>query len=384
MIIKAPTARLVTLLLIFTVHSHPANSTPVQQQDINTNTDLTVGFMTNYNYREFNEDSKNKLGDFGLALIRMGIETRHKDFILSARYHWYNSFNAVHHAWVGYNTSSTLQIQAGIIKVPFGLSPYAAHTFWLSVPYYVGHDDDHDTGVKLLFKKHDLDIQFSVIKNEELGNSNSTSRYSTDIISDADSNQFNQEVNQLNFRASYKKQHQANFKTEIGMSAEWGQLYNTNLKSFGDHWAGAFHINSVFHHWHFQFEAFKYQYNPENPDTTSTDTVLMGMLGAKAEVASEGVVYVANVARDISLNWGPVKKLKCYNDFSSLKKAKNEFNDSKLNVTGCMLKTGPTLIFIDFMSGKNMTFFGDNTGMGSGGDNQWKHRFNVRLGYFFK
>ena len=173
-------------------------------------------------------------------------------------------------------------------------------------------------------------------------------------------------------------------KTELGFSSEWGQLYNTKLKSYGDHWATGLHLNGSYYRWNVQLEVFKYQYNPDVPNTVSENTVLMAMLGTKVEIASEGVVYVGNIARDIPFNLGPINKLTCYNDFSVLQKSENTFNDSKLNVMGCLVKAGPILAFLDFMSAKNMTFFGDADSMGSGGDNQWKHRANIRLGYFFR
>ena len=374
----------ILLLSIISLSSQADNNVQQKPQISSQHTRLTFGFMTNYNIREFNESSRDKLGDFGLALIRLGLESRYDDFVLSARYHWYNGFNAVHHAWVGYNTSENLQIQAGVIRVPFGLLPYAAHTFWLGVPYYVGKDDDNDAGLSLTFIKNNLDLRFSITKNEELGNSTSANRYSTDVIRDSDKQQYNEEVNQINLRGSYNIQHQYRKKTEIGFSLEWGQLYNTNRHTFGDHWAAGLHLNRVYYRWQFQFEAFKYQYNPDNSEMTSKDTILMGMLGAKAEIASKGTVYVANIARDILFTLGPINKMTCYNDFSVLQKAKETFSDSKLNVMGCLVKAGPVLAFIDFMSAKNMTFFDEASSMGSGGDNQWKHRANLRLGYFFK
>ena len=66
------------------------------------------------------------------------------------------------------------------------------------MPYYVGHDDDNDAGLSLIFKQSDLDLRLSFIKNEELGNSSSTNRFSTDVVSDTDKQQFN-ELTRLTF-----------------------------------------------------------------------------------------------------------------------------------------------------------------------------------------
>lgn len=101
---------------------------------------LTIGgaVRLNYNWREFSEPDKDKVGDFGFELFRLDVNGEYGDLTLSAQYRWYAPFEAVHHAYVGYQLSPEWEAQLGIHQVPFGILPYASHSFWFGATYLLG------------------------------------------------------------------------------------------------------------------------------------------------------------------------------------------------------------------------------------------------------
>lgn len=106
----------------------------------------------------------------------------------------------------------------------------------------------------------------------------------------------NQELNQLSTRVAYhfgdKKQH------EIGGSAQYGQIYNTNTQKKGDKYAFALHGVFKFNLWDVKAEAIACEFNPK--DTISTDFIKMGAFNGDYEVARKGFVYSLSVGYQIS------------------------------------------------------------------------------------
>ena len=119
----------------------------------------------NYNYQDWQENDKDRYGEFDFDTFRLNLDGEIKDIIFSAEYRFYpqDDWNAPHHAWFGYNINDDMQAQLGIQQVPFGLQPYASHNFWFSGAYYVGLEDDYDLGVKFLYTPGPLSVTPAVI-----------------------------------------------------------------------------------------------------------------------------------------------------------------------------------------------------------------------------
>lgn len=112
---------------------------------------------TQYQYKDYSDPQDEKGGDFNFDTFRLNLDGEIGDLILSAEYRFYpndglgDSWHAIHHGYVGYNFTDSIQGQIGVHQAPFGIQPFASHNFWFSGAYYVGLEDDYDMGLKFLY-----------------------------------------------------------------------------------------------------------------------------------------------------------------------------------------------------------------------------------------
>lgn len=343
--------------------------------------DVVGAVRFNYLWKDFDEGVETRRGDAGLDLFRIGVEGQRNDFLVSAEYRFYPYMNTIHHGWVGYDFGEAGQVQAGITQAPFGLLPYAAHNFWFGVPYYLGLADDYDAGVKYITDNGPWNLQAAFFKNEELGDASNLDRYSYDPVTVGPDR--NQESNTASARLAYTLGKGSDCTHELGVSGQWGELYNLDTGNSGDRWAAAGHIDTHCGRWNLQLEVGRYEYNPRNPAGVSDDTVTLGAFGSSYPVAASGTFGVANIAYNVPVNWPKVDLLTCYSDFSMLRKDEQGFDNSYLHTVGCGIGMGPLFTYIDVIRGRNMVFFGDGSLAGGGEPNGWDTRFNVNIGYYW-
>lgn len=344
-----------------------------------------------YNVKDWDDDNKDRSGDFGFDTFRFNLDGEINDILLSAEYRFYpqDDWHAPHHAWIGYNFNEDLQGQIGIHQVPFGLQPYASHNFWFSGAYYVGLEDDYDMGVKFLYNPGPWGLSLAFYKNEELGNAGDAGRYSVDVIDNADGGYAgaqaagNQESNQFNLRLTHTLAHGERGNTELGVSGQWGQLYNNNTKKNGDHWAGAAHLNGDYGRWNLQLMYAAYGYAPKNPDEFDDDIITMGAYSFSWGAPAKGQIGIANLAYTLPVNCGPLDSLTFYSDNTVIEPRENRFGTIWQNVVGCMVAAGPFYTYVDVISGKNMIFMGGDMVGGEGASGGRNTRLNVNFGYYF-
>ena len=351
--------------------------------------DLGGAVRFNYVYRKFQANSRSKGGDFEFDLFRLNVDGQYHDFLVSAEYRWYSFMNVIHHGWIGYDFSDTWQGQFGITKVPFGILPFASHSWWFGIPYYIGLEDDYDMGVKFVREKAPWNLQLAFFKNGEWGDAGETERYSFDVVKALEDE--NEETNQLNARVAYTLDHGKVGSTELGISGLWGQLYNETTESFGSRWAWAAHLNGFYNRWNLMLEVAHYEHDPNNPAGVDEDTVTVGAFGTAFPVASKGTLLVANLSYELPLEMGPVQSLTFYDDYSVLYKDEPGFDDTYINTVGILVTAPPVYTYIDLISGKNAPFLGVpkdiegiSMGLGPGEpDADWETRFNINVGYYF-
>jgi hypothetical protein len=348
--------------------------------------DITIGgaLRTNIALKDYSESSKSKKGDWHYDMARLDVNGTHNDFLISLQYRWYSYMDVIHHGWIGYKFNNIWQVQFGVTQVPFGLLPYASHSFWMGVPYYMGMEDDYDMGAKVIYKTKQWDLQLAFFKNEEWGDSTKKERYSFDVIRALD--QDNEETNQFNARLAYVFQHGNNNRTELGISGELGQIYNHSTDKSGSHWAVAAHVNSFWGRWNLQMEAARYRYDPKNPYGVDDEVVVMGAFNDAFPVVAKGTVLLANIAYELPAKLGPISKLTFYNDYSVLIKDRNSFDNCHINTLGCLISANPVYLYIDLILGKNMIWLGgpqDAMGRSVGSHADWSTRFNINITYYF-
>jgi hypothetical protein len=359
-----------------------------------------------YGYKDWDEASKDKGGDFAFDTFRLSANGEIGEMILSAEYRWYPEydFETIHHGWIGYNFNENWQAQIGVHQVPFGIQPYASHNFWFSGAYYVGLEDDYDMGIKALYNDGPLSLTLAFYKNGELGSPSDAGRYSVDVLNyeypdtfdgldnkikdNKDLDQNNEETNQGNIRLAYTFTHSDTCSTEIGFSGEYGGIRNSDTSETGDHWAGAVHMVGNYGRWNIQLEGIQYEYDLENPDTAQKDVLYGGAYSYAWGMPMKAQIGTFNVAYGLPVDFGPISKLTFYSD-NTIIQADNEGKDwdqTWQNVVGCMISAGPVYTYIDIISAENMPFMGGSMVDNADGwqsSNNRNTRININFGYYF-
>ena len=347
--------------------------------------ELGGALWLNYALRDYSESSKDRGGDFRFDLFRIDANGREGNMTWSGQYRWYEYMDVIHHAWVGWDFSADTSMQVGISQKPFGIQPYASHSYWFGAPYYIGYEDDYDTGVRLKSVQDNWDLQFGLYKNPEYNNPGVLGRYSFDVVNANGNN--NEEVNQLNARVAYDWSHGDNYNTELGFSVEAGQLYNADTEQNGDRQAWAVHLDGDYGKWGIEAEYFEYDYEPMNPAGVPDNVVQFGAFAGTYTVAAKGRMYIFNVTRDFALDVGPFSNARCYSDYSVLKKDNiPNATDTKLHTIGCALTSGPVYTFVDIIRSQNHHFLGVPAGVAfaqGDPDPSWNTRFNINIGIYF-
>lgn len=356
---------------------------------------ITLGGALRFNYlfRDWNEEDKDTGGRLDFDTFRLNLDGQINNIILSAEYRFYSFMQVLHHGWIGYNATDDLQLQLGVSRVPFGIQPYASHSYWFGLPYFIGLEDDYDLGLKTVYERGNFSMDLAFYKNSEPGFEGDTNRYSFDVVERNNPNtpndQFNnEENNQVNLQTRYTFDFGGGNTTEVGLSGQWGQLHNSFTGENGSQWAAAGHINALYGNWNLMLEGGRYEYHPKNPPGVSGDEILIGGFGADFPLASEGNFGVANLAYDIPFKLGPITGITVYENFSILDKDTGESDDSVLNVVGARVDASPVFAYIDVIQGKNMPFlgaqgFGPPVRTTNVDDGNFNTRFNINIGYYF-
>ena len=358
---------------------------PASSQD---KPELEIGgaLRFNYNLSSWKEGQKKRGGDFGYDLFRINVNGSYKGVFLNTEYRLYSrefGGGMLKQGWLGYNFSDLNQIQVGLTQVPFGIQQYNSNNWFFSLPYYVGLEDDHDMGVKYMHTGEKIEYQLAFFKNaEELSFGNNTeispNRYSYDISGR------NKEVNQLNGKFIYKFGNE--YKSRLGVSLEYGGLYNLDTEEIGNHSAFSIHYELKKELWNMKVQLIQASSNPKNATGESREWVEMAAYGAAYQVAADFNIYSFGISRDFPVEWGPVSNLKFYNDFAFMDKKFSEFTDSYMNVTGMLVTAGNVYTYIDYAAGYNHSWLGgnfvDDFAKGNS-DASWEARFNINLGYYF-
>lgn len=347
----------------------------------------------NYAWRDYSQSSKDRGGDFRFDLFRLDAHGRKDEIVWSAQYRFYEFMDVLHHGWIGYRFDEDTRFDLGVSQVPFGLQPYASHSYWFGVPYYIGFEDDYDAGVRYLTRTGNWDLQLAFFKGPEFADPTAMDRYSFDVVHGPVVDPVtgeriwrDQETNQLNARIAYDFVHGKDANTEVGLSLQGGQLYNSDTGRNGSRSAVALHLDGDYGPWGVESQVFQYEYDPERPAGQQTDVIRLSAFDFPHTVAAEGTVYVLNVLRDFEVDWGPIRKLRCYSDYSRLDKDLPGATDSELHTVGCGISAGPVYTFVDIIRGKNHHFLGvePDVAFAEGAtDPEWNTRFNINFEIYF-
>ena len=342
-----------------------------------------------YSFEDYDADNRDRGGDIDLDTFRIDVNGSIGDVSVSVQYRWYQYMDVIHHAYVGYQFNDNWEGQLGISQVPFGVLPFNSNSFFFSSGYYVGLEDDYDTGIQFIgkFGQHDLRVAF--FKNDELGGldgfvDNRADRYSYDVVAVRDFTNAADgifadpldgaeiaETNTLNLRYAY------DFSgTEIGVSLQSGDLEG-NDGSVGDHTAYAVHVKSQIDRIGIMFQFSDYEYDLDD----GSEFVGVGAYSFYDTIPAEAKLYNLNLSYSLPVKIGPITNLTFYNDYNLMNdKSGGLDEDTIMNVLGTAVTAGGIYAYVDLITAQNQPFIGGS--MASDNDD-WNTRFNINVGYYF-
>ncbi len=405
--------RLFFFILIVSIFTHYLYAGEKDKKD-----GFHIGGAVRYNLYLQDYESPITLDDaqFTWDTWRINVDGQEKGVILSFEYRFYPTFSThfIHHGWIGYNFSDNTQMRLGVTQVPFGNLKFASHSWWFVTPYYVGLEDDYDMGLKVTHNVNQWKFAFAYFMQVEPhgpadleykyeipgpdGQSefvykqlaNNTARYSYDIV--PVTGESNQERNQFNVRATYTFDHGNTGSSEVGVSGQYGGLYNgvlhaKGMDSWGSHYAFAAHLNGNYGRFNLKAEYIYYKIKAMDDNGNDLDIVQMGAYGfGTYPVAAEASMYVAGLSYSLPVSIGPISNLTFYNDYTYTAKAMSSFEPTQQNILGFMITAGKVYTYCDIASGVNQPWLTDSFGTGLGAgvpDAKWNTRFNINIGYYF-
>ncbi|MEM1120366.1 MAG: hypothetical protein AAGJ18_07935 [Bacteroidota bacterium] len=317
-------------------------------------------------------------GDYGIQ------DSTKLTFSSQVRFFSYQTL--IHHMWVGIDFKNNQDLKFGITQVPFGTLPGSTNSFWYSLGYYVGLEDDRDAGIKYNLRRNGWNFTLAYFINEEFNNSQALNRFAPDLIRMGE--QQNEERNQGNIRLVKTFTTSDRRSMELGISGEIGQIKNRTTGDNGLRWKGAVHYVGKYGDWEPKLQLSRYSYDPANPAGVDDRLVNMGFFGDTRLVASQANVLNASIKRTFKINKWLFNEFDVYLDYSRVFKDESAFADSELINPGAVLEAGPFYILLDFMWGKNAWYFNDSSdnsgpGRGSINPNKYEFRQNLSLEWFF-
>ncbi|MBA6411599.1 hypothetical protein H2508_00505 [Parahaliea sp. F7430] len=183
-------------------------------------------------------------------------------------------------------------------------------------------------------------------------------------------------------------------KNGVYSSYTHGQLDGTGVDD-GEHWAASGHLVFNVDRFTLKAQLSRYEYRIDNATPWGNDELIpMGAydfawpIATKAWLPAITVSYLINTD---TLPW--LDSVLPYLEWSSSEKDSGSFNDSQLFIAGAAWASGGWYIYSDLAYSDGNTFIGnrgddysrlDGIGdLGANGNNRWRYRFNLNLGYYF-
>lgn len=362
--------------------------------------ELDLGGALRYNYTltTFRESQTKRGGDFGFDVFWIDAKASYRGITADAEFRLYPEFyggGMLKRGEIGYKFDDRNDIKVGLTQVPFGITTYNSNSWFYSINYYLGFEDDFDNGMKYTYIGKNLEFAGAFFKNaEELKVVNSAdasdNRYSydpgsMDIDGDGELDMRNKEINHINMQAVWKIK-PGNIENRFGISAQYGGVYNLDTEAAGASAAGAVHYELIGKNIGVKAQASYYKYNLEGPEGTPKDFLPVTAYGSSYLIAAEGYTYTLGLSYSYDVDLGPISNLLFYNDIGYFQKPASGFNDTFMNVSGCMIDAGNLITYVDFGLGQNHAWIGPNwnTSFASGEENPaLEFQFNINLGYYF-
>jgi hypothetical protein len=359
---------LLTLWLSCMAAATTAQSSPSDEDGF----ELGAAIRFNLGWRDYGSGSGN--GRPELELLRLEARGRSGPLLFSSQYRWYDGFDAVHHAFLGWSLAGDSDLRLGVQQVPFGLLPHASHSFWFGAGYYLGIEDDYDPGLVYRREDESTSLHLGMFTGDEYGTGARYARYSFDVATTPALPY--RERERLHLRHARRLQ-RGTWDVEIGGSGFVGRVENVETGQKHDHTAWAIHGQFDRGPWSLQAQWAWYRYDVPG------ERIALSAFRFPFEIAADAHVLTGNVAYTLPQS-GWFDSITCYNNLSTVRADGPTQAHSWQNVSGCSFGKGVMFTYVDWIAGRNMWFIGGpGVGIDEPGGDRWRSRLNVNLGFYF-
>ncbi len=331
-------------------------------------------------------------GNVNLDTLRINLDYNKGPYAAKVEYRWYNGYNFLHTAWLGYTFEDDSQVQVGVNRVPFGPGAYGVSQSWLfDQHYYVGLSDDMDLGVKYSTRNGNWawDVAYYFAdEGQYKGASRDSARYSYDIVNESGNGY--EERNQFNVRGIYSMADSGDgVSTDLGFSLQMSELESKGAQSDGDHYAASVHMINKWGNLKLASQLTRYEYDVDANQPLGTDALVQfGAYDFPSTAAAEAWVPAVSLSyTHVTKNIDWLDYMVPYLEYSSIIKDESGFNDSDLIVLGVALARNGWYIYNDLAFSNGNEFVGGDSAfgdrLGANADDQWITRFNINFGYYF-
>ena len=380
---------------------------------------IKVGGAMRMNYirGSYTDHRGEEIGDVALEIFRLNADLNFDKISSRLEYRWYpGGYSMIHTAWLGYNLGEFGTLKAGIVRVPFGPSPYGVSSSWFfDQHFYVGLADDMDLGIRWsdTLDKLTLDVgYFLTSEPQTIGDSLASSRYSYDIVRWDTTVDEDKEGNKVKKENGYDEQHQFNLRAiyalegiaDVGVSLQYGLLKGTDVDDDGaNHYALSAHMKNALAGFTLFSQFSYYAYNITNDTPWGTgDLIPMGAYDFAWPIASKGLIPALSLRyggiNTSGISW--IDSVTPYVEASTILKTVDDFNNSTLVTLGASWTVLSSLYVYSDLALSNGNFFVGNvdadgnkedyaniyTGagdFGANGNDAWNWRVNFNFGYYF-
>lgn len=401
---------IVPVIGLDTAYGSPADSPSTDVLAVPADTtepSLTANVGGSVRFNAIANDVDNaKLGDgeFTFDTFRINATGSYGDLFFSTEYAFYPALYGgqfLHHGYVGDNFTESFEAQVGVHQVPFGIQPYASHSWFLNLPYYAGLEDDYDAGIKAIFRPGAWTVSAAYYLNAEntdFTGGTSYARYSFDVVPLAEGDlayvgvegtRKYVEDNQMNLKVTYHLSRADVGSTTLGVSGQYGGLKYTGSSSGvedGSHQAYAVHVHGQYNQFDLKTEYIQYEMAPPQESGQSDDFTVMAAYNVPYKVANEASIYTAGLSYTVPVDLGAVSSFQFYYDFTFYDKSPSTWNNSVAHNLGVLTTAGPLYLYTDLVRTKNHPFVTPGANYGrvlAEGSPAWHTTLNVNIGVYF-
>lgn len=272
----------------------------------------------------------------------INFDVRHYDNVI---------INVVRYAEYQWNIDQQSHLKLGITRVPFGIQNFLSDSFWFSINYYLGLEDDYDLGG--VYSQHIGAHQFKLgyFLTDEIANSGSFKRFSFDVASVGEFRY--KEDGQINFHYQYAPVVSGKQAGTVGVSLQWGEIHNNANGDSDTHYAWSLFYRHPYGNWQTTAQISQYRY-----DVAGQQNIQFSAFDSPYPVIKKANSYVLNQSYRVTEPPALIDSILAYTEIGVVHSEEQGARNSVQWVTGANFTSGNFVFYLDYIYGKNMWFSG--------------------------